>query len=778
MRYFDRRQMTKPELLLSTDVESRRRDIADYIGSVNSKGGQRRAPAYQDVLENTQLVEDVRQSFQNVCAYCERPTEMNGQVFHHRPPGLAADQADRTELLNYVWLTYDWENLYWVCDTCVRCKANRFYARNPTHQTIADIGNLRQTEGELLLDPCFHEFHNHLDFRPDGRVFGLTDAGRATVDLLHLDAIDLQLVRRHTGHDLVTLLRKKHLAVPVPTGLATGMANALLAERKPGGGAAQLLPFIGGATLALLNWFGQRGLDVDDCRSLLYVLNDTLSLQEGQKLLDAYELAIEETGVKKEQASDFTDMLSKELKVGKALGSWDRLFRPADTALSDARIHTINIRNYKALKSVDLTLPSSVPHSLVPCAVILGENATGKSSVLEAVTLALLGTSETNLLMDYLKPRSEDISPKAMVHRPDTDNWDVLSTEPLDVTISYLGCTQTSHLSAAADSPNYGGDPRPSKILLAYGPRRFFSKQSTRRYRAPLYRVRSLFDPLATLPHPANWLIGCDDKKFHAVVRALREVLMLDAEADVTRDPEKQRIMIETAQGLTPLSSLSEGYKSVVAMATDIARELLTHYDNLENAYAVVLIDEIETHLHPRWKLQIVQRLRRAFPRVQFIITTHDPLCLRGMYDGEVFVLQRDPVNRRVETLTNLPDVRGMRAEQILTSEFFGLGSTDPETDAKLMRYQMLQLNDHQTAAEAAEMDRLHDEITRTMKIGDTIQEQVLNEAFSKAAIDPLAPIGKVGGKSRQDMVGELLSVITDIQQGHIERDAGLETEA
>lgn len=235
---------------------------------------------------------------------------------------------------------------------------------------------------------------------------------------------------------------------------------------------------------------------------------------------------------------------------------------------------------------------------------------------------------------------------------------------------------------------------------------------------------------------------------------------MLGDEAEFRRDDDN--LFVVTAVESLPLAEMSVGYKSVIAMATDIMRELMYHYDNMEFAHAVVLIDEIETHLHPRWKMRIVSLLRRAFPKVQFIITTHDPLCLRGVYDGEVFVLRRNADND-IESLDSLPSIRGMRAEQLLTSEFFGLGSTDPETDAKMMRYHNLVVQGDKTG----EVERLRGEIEATMKVGDTLQEQLVAEALRKSNIDPFAPLAKVTTRSRQDMLEDLLGTISELRASH-----------
>ena len=67
------------------------------------------------------------------------------------------------------------------------------------------------------------------------------------------------------------------------------------------------------------------------------------------------------------------------------------------------------------------------------------------------------------------------------------------------------------------------------------------------------------------------------------------------------------------------LSQLSQGYRSMIALAVDLMSYVLTHWESLEAAEGVVLIDEIGPHLHPRWQMRVVSAFREAFPRLQFI---------------------------------------------------------------------------------------------------------------------------------------------------------------
>ena len=87
-----------------------------------------------------------------------------------------------------------------------------------------------------------------------------------------------------------------------------------------------------------------------------------------------------------------------------------------------------------------------------------------------------------------------------------------------------------------------------------------------------------------------------------------------------------------------PLRMLSAGQRAMTAMAADIARrcaQLNPHLDGrarLETP-GIALIDEIDRHLHPRWQRTVVQDLREAFPRLQFVATTHSPFIIQSMTD-------------------------------------------------------------------------------------------------------------------------------------------------
>lgn len=106
-----------------------------------------------------------------------------------------------------------------------------------------------------------------------------------------------------------------------------------------------------------------------------------------------------------------------------------------------------------------------------------------------------------------------------------------------------------------------------------------------------------------------------------------------------------------------PLSNLSDGYRSVVRLAADIAYraiKLNPHLgaDAIKHTKGVVLIDEIDMHLHPKWQRGIVDNLKNTFPNIQFIATTHSPFIVQSLEAGEVFDLDGSLIDQDPSTMT------------------------------------------------------------------------------------------------------------------------------
>ena len=757
MRFVDRSSFGRPEIFYSKRAEEARRRLQEFVFQSDEKlRSQSRFSFDQELIDGPEVREALLELFRSACAYCETPVHAFSDkrvvvvTDHFRPRQNASGSRGQSEFIYYSWLAYEWDNRVLACPSCSRAKRNQFPLRDKRRGAIgASIAELRESERPLLLDPCHSDIAASLSFSPDGLVEGRDEMGEATINILQFNRSQLVESRLRAFRTYALALTKQpQMAVVEETGWGEGWASHVVRFQDLDRG------HLGAFALSLrdvLGQFDRRLRDLPDALNLL----DRMSEAQRLDALARYSGSARDFESRYETALVEVPPIPMEARPLAA----PRTFDPRVSKTAGFPITRVSIENFKALKRIAFDLPPVVENpELAPCMLVLGENATGKSTVLEAITLALMGTNETRQL-DWLL-EDEQIDPGAFIHRPDVGNWEVTSKEPLQVGIEFALCEERAEISGRAEDHAFKGTPHPSTIVLAYGPRRFFRKKPMRRFRAPAYRVRSLFDPMAVIPNPTQWLLELrDESRFDAAVRALRIVLMLEPDARVLRGPDM--ILVDTPQGSVPMSRLSVGYKSVVAMAIDIIREMFYYFDNLEEARAVVVIDEIETHLHPRWKMQIVSCLRKAFPQIQFILTTHDPLCLRGMYQGEVFVLQRSAEDAAIESLEELPDVRGMRAEQILTSEFFGLGSTDPETDARLMRYQFLARKDTLSATEKDEKELLAFELKRRMVVGSSVEEQteaVAMRALSDEIMDAPLTVDPDARPGRKAMVEQALA--------------------
>ncbi len=770
MHFIDRQVLTVPKLLSSKKVDQAREEVRGFLAQTDQVGGTRRVPSSEWLTGNDMFRQDLHAEFGGTCAYCEQVTsprfkqDNSGVASHHRPESLAQDEIGNTELSAYAWLMYDWENILWVCADCFRRKGNRFYVQAKRGEPGMPIKALREFEYELILDPCFHQPSEHLVFHLDGTIDWKTSQGQTTVKVLKLDREELVRSRNEAIIELLNVLEASHQSVEaLPTQAKLITDQHLFFKKAESLGELVISAHIGASTNAVLEYANLQAIPADSAANFLSSINALETSRRKQFWSDA--LRVARRGV----SDKFDPLLAAEETVplrGEASVRKNRLPDVKDLTTALTPISNVKISNFKALRNITFELPTAIADlKQSPCMILLGENATGKSSVLEAMALTVIGTEEAHELNTLLK--DEELSPSDLMHRPDPSRWDE-PNEKLDIQLGFIDAPEQAHLHAVKGDARFSGSQSCSKIVLGYGPRRYFTNQKSRRYRAPVHRVRSLFDPLDMIANPIHWLSKLKNQQFFAAARALREILMLDNEDDFERDDDENtrgQIFIRQNGQRTALKDLSVGYKSIIAMACDIIRELLYHFDNVEFAHAVVFIDEIETHLHPRWKMQIMQLLRNAFPMVQFIVTTHDPLCLRGMYDGEVFVLQRGGADAQVEKLEELPSIRGMRAEQILTSEFFGLGSTDPETDAQLARYNILAArNEDLDDVELREMEMLRGKLDTNMVIGSTLAEQAYAEVLKEQTRNIVQP-SRVNSPRRKQLKARFSSLFERVDE-------------
>jgi predicted ATP-binding protein involved in virulence len=145
-------------------------------------------------------------------------------------------------------------------------------------------------------------------------------------------------------------------------------------------------------------------------------------------------------------------------------------------------------------------------------------------------------------------------------------------------------------------------------------------------------------------------------------------------------------VIVHGPWGEMPFHALGDGYRGTAGWILDLIgmaliAERLAPREKFE---ALVLIDEVDEHLHPRWQKIIIPRLKQRFPRVQFVATTHSPLTLVNTGPEEVVVTTLR--NAIAEIHGPLPDPVGKTVNEILQGDWFGLSSILDETSEELLK--------------------------------------------------------------------------------------------
>ena len=334
-------------------------------------------------------------------------------------------------------------------------------------------------------------------------------------------------------------------------------------------------------------------------------------------------------------------------------------------------LQRVEIRNFRSLRHLDLVFPEPTTPERAPWLLLLGVNGVGKSSVLQAIALTFMTAADRR---QHVPDASQLVTRSA----PESSGRIVLT----------FSDGSTAGIRFERDRPDFvveGRRPPPMNVY-AYGSTRLPPAPGDRHTDQPrTHRLKNLFDPRYPLSRAEQWMASLDrvpSRTFTFLASSLRLLLELDDDDRLVRSRGVLRIRQDGLE--LPLSEYSDGYRSMVAFTTDLMLNLSERWDSISSAEGLVLVDELEVHLHPTWRMTAVARLRTVFPRLRFVATTHDPLCLRGSRPGEVHVLVRNEETNVVESRQrDIPP--GLTADELLTGGWFGMATTLDEGTTQLM---------------------------------------------------------------------------------------------
>lgn len=189
-------------------------------------------------------------------------------------------------------------------------------------------------------------------------------------------------------------------------------------------------------------------------------------------------------------------------------------------------------------------------------------------------------------------------------------------------------------------------------------------------------------------------------------------------------DPATRQVTVVTSDAEVPIELVSQGTASLISWVGVLLQRLYDIHGPSEPRLrnALVLIDEIDAHMHPKWQQSIIHHLQDIFPNIQVVATAHSPLVVAGRSADEVTIFSRDPTTGKISADRASISFKGMRSDQILTSQAFGLDAArDYDTTAKLSEYRALLQKAELTDSERNKLNALRsDEAILRRSLGET----------------------------------------------------------
>lgn len=374
----------------------------------------------------------------------------------------------------------------------------------------------------------------------------------------------------------------------------------------------------------------------------------------------------------------------------------------------------LSLKNFKCLSSIELSFEKTTTVNR-QWTFILGENGTGKSNILKSIALVTSGSTALGELLgnvdDWIKYSENSCSITAE-----------LATKKGEERIISLQLNRGDNLSKIIsnnrDSLHLIDDAIENAdrnyFVVAYGASRrlsneFFSNFEKSRNNRSI-NVRNLFDNNSSLNPLAAWIIELDYRSGNEGIQLVKEALQdfLPGISFHSIDKQKKQVLFQTVDGIIPLEQLSDGYQNMAAWIGDLLfriTETFKDYKKPLESRGLLLIDEVDLHLHPKWQRKLYDFIGSKLPNFQVVATTHSPLTAQQAETGELYALKRN-TNNIIEIIPFNGSPKSLLVNQLLMSPIFGM-ETDESYEVQRAKIEYHTLKSKESSLSLEEKEKL-----------------------------------------------------------------------
>jgi len=569
--------------------------------------------AFRDIT----VIDKLKEIYNCKCAFCEQNL-IDYKIEHYRPRK------------QYFWLENEWTNLLLICEDCISAKKDNFpingkmVKENTSNRNDNKVNsNLLLSEQAILINPEIDTPENHFYFDKSGIIYGNTMRGQKNITILNLNRQNLIEKRKKLideVNDLINSIDLKNLSeeqiIENLINVFKNLDNISQDENKE----FTLL------RRQLTNHFSDFFLDSKDDKKNKLILN----IYKKYLILK----------------HDIKNIQSKN-KLPLA-------------------IHGFRIKNFQGIDDIQI---SKIPLD-TNFIFITGENASGKTSVLKALLIGLVGDKELT---------QNAISEDARIELIYKKENDLIISE-------FRGNYHTTEKNIAG----YGT----IRILLAKDEyQKIPITNSLFEKGTDLLNIEKKLEKL----HNAN---SNAEKLKQSIIELLKNLIPMLYDIKIETTDSGTNVVyyeknINNSNNINTLkkvsfNQLAAGMRSIIGIIGDMLLRFMenqTEITNIKDFSGIVLIDEIENHLHPNWQRYFIQKLSENFFKIQFIITTHSPIVFLGAPQNSYYLkLERnnlETINIKNLNETNL-NPSNLLPNTILESPYFNFQKLIPESNKNI----------------------------------------------------------------------------------------------